>query len=87
MSDEITQKIRAIIAAQALIEPDDLDDSASLETLGLDSLALLEVVFAIEEQFGISIPFNANDSAGQSFDTSSVGGMIEAFRGLIAKSA
>ena len=34
---------------------------ATLEDLGIDSLGLVEAVFAIEEAFDIQVPFNANE--------------------------
>ena len=34
---------------------------ATLEDLGIDSLGLVEAIFAIEEAFDIQVPFNAND--------------------------
>ena len=37
-----------------------LQASATLEGLGLDSLAVIEFLFQIEDQFGIQIPDQAN---------------------------
>jgi acyl carrier protein len=38
------------------IEPSSLDPSASIRGAGLDSLALVEFLFAVEDRFGISLP-------------------------------
>ena len=38
------------------IEPSALDPSASIRAAGLDSLALVEFLFAVEDRFGISLP-------------------------------
>ena len=53
----------------------------ALETLGLESLDVLELTFAIEEKFNIEIPFNANTE----FDFKTVGELVHAVEGLVAK--
>jgi acyl carrier protein len=40
---------------------------ATLEDLGIDSLGLVESIFAIEEAFDIQVPFNANEPERQRF--------------------
>ena len=54
----ITQQVRQAVvrALQLEIEPDDLDDDEPLfgET-GADSIASLELVFVIEDEFGIVV--------------------------------
>ena len=72
----IRDRILAILAAQALISPEVLRLEARPEDLGLDSLALVEAIFALEEAFDISIPFNAQDPAASRFDTSTIGAMV-----------
>lgn len=42
------------------IDEDKLLPGATLESLGLDSLAVIEFLFQIEDQFGIQIPDQAN---------------------------
>ncbi len=80
--DETTKKVIAIIAEQAMLRPDEVKLDASPEDLGLDSLALVEIVFAIEEAFDISIPFNANEAGSSDFDISSVEKIAEAVKAL-----
>ena len=55
------------------------------EELGIDSLGLVEAIFAIEEQFDISVPFNANDPSESDFDISSVAKIVEGIEKLIAE--
>lgn len=78
------EKIIAIIADQAMIDPADVARDASLADLGIDSLGLVECIFAIEESFDITVPFNANDPAASDFDISSVGAVIAAVKQLQA---
>lgn len=55
--DEITQKVRVVIADQLNVEEDDVsEDSAFVDDLGADSLDIVELVMALEEEFGIAIP-------------------------------
>ena len=54
---DIRSKVIEIIADQAIVEPSDLSDESTLESLGIDSLGLVESIFAIEEAFNIQIPF------------------------------
>ena len=57
----------------------------TLEDLGIDSLGLVESIFAIEEAFDISIPFNANEPTESDFDISSVGSIVAGIKKLIAE--
>jgi acyl carrier protein len=75
-------RIIAIIAEQAMLEPGDVTLDASLADLGIDSLGLVECIFAIEEGFDITVPFNANDPSASDFDISSVGAIIAAVKQL-----
>jgi acyl carrier protein len=84
MSDEITRKIIAVIAEQAVLDPAEIGLASTPEDLGIDSLGLVEAVFAIEEAFDITIPFNANDPKDSEFDISTVGSIVEAVKGLVA---
>lgn len=83
----LDDQIIAIIAEQAMLEPDDIARDASLADLGIDSLGLVECIFAIEERFDITVPFNANDPAQSDFDISSVAAIIGAVRQLQADQA
>ncbi len=79
----IRDRILQIIAAQALIDPADLRLDARPEDIGLDSLGLVEAIFALEEEFDIVIPFNAQDPGASSFDTSTIGAVVAAVEALV----
>jgi acyl carrier protein len=55
---------------------DDVALDATLEDLGIDSLGLVESIFAIEEAFDIQVPFNANEPEESDFDISSVAAIV-----------
>jgi acyl carrier protein len=78
-------KVIAIIAEQAVLEPSDVSPESTLEDLGIDSLGLVESIFAIEEEFDISIPFNANNPEESDFDISNVSAIIAGIEKLIAE--
>ncbi|QQA41164.1 acyl carrier protein [Pelagovum pacificum] len=80
---EVRDRVIEIIAEQALMEPGDVKPEMTLDDLGIDSLGLVESIFAIEEAFDINVPFNANDPADSEFDISSVNSMIRAVEGLV----
>ena len=55
--DEIMDKVRAVIVDQLDVEEDDVTEDASfVDDLNADSLDIVELVMALEEEFGISIP-------------------------------
>lgn len=77
-------RIIGIIAEQALLEPKDVSMDATLEDLGVDSMALVEAVFTMEEAFDIDIPFNANEPQASDFDISSVRTIVDGVARLVA---
>ena len=85
MGETIRDKVIAIIAEQAMLEVADVSVEATLEELGIDSMGLVESIFAIEEGFDIQVPFNANEPDAGDFDISSVAAIIKAVEGLVAE--
>ncbi|WGW02638.1 acyl carrier protein [Tropicibacter oceani] len=81
----VTDKVIEIIAEQAMLEPSDVALESTPESLGIDSLGLVESIFAIEEAFDISIPFNANDPSESDFDISTVASIVAGIEKLIAE--
>ncbi|MAN56422.1 MAG: acyl carrier protein [Paracoccus sp. (in: a-proteobacteria)] len=87
MTDQIESRIREIVAEQAMLDPEQVTSEATPEELGIDSLGLVESIFALEEEFDISIPFNANEPEKSDFDISNMGTIIAAVRRLVAQKA
>ena len=83
----VTDKIIEIIAEQAVLETSDVTLESTLEDLGIDSLGLVESIFAIEEEFDITVPFNANEPSNSDFDISSVYKIIEGVTRLVNEQA
>ena len=57
MSDDIEKKVREIICQQLEISPDKVKlEARFIDDLKADSLAVVELVLALEENFNIEIP-------------------------------
>lgn len=82
---ELSEKVIAIIAEQAMLDAADVTPDSTLEDLGIDSLGLVESIFAIEEAFDVSVPFNANDPGESDFDISDVKSIIAGVAKLLAE--
>ncbi|MEM7644804.1 MAG: acyl carrier protein [Pseudomonadota bacterium] len=83
MTEEIRAKVHEIVAEQAMVDPPDVSDEMTPEDLGIDSMGLVEAIFAIEEAFDIQVPFNANEPQKSDFDYSSVGAIVRAVHRLV----
>ena len=83
----VKDQVIGIIAEQAVLEPSDVTMDSTLEDLGIDSLGLVESIFAIEEAFDITIPFNANEPDASDFDISSVSAIVAGIEQLMAEKA
>ncbi len=54
---DIQERVKAIIADQLGVDESDITSEASfVDDLGADSLDTVELVMALEEEFGIEIP-------------------------------
>ena len=78
--DEVEQRIREIIAREAKVEPARITPEATIQDLGIASVDLVQIMFAIEESFDIYL---AEQDVG--LDVQNVGQVIEAVRRLVAE--
>lgn len=57
MADQIFDKVKAIIVDQLGVGEDEVSMEASfIEDLGADSLDIVELIMALEEEFEIEVP-------------------------------
>ncbi|MCV2449306.1 MULTISPECIES: acyl carrier protein [Paracoccus] len=84
---EVRDRIIRIVAEQAMLDPSELKLDMSPQDIGIDSLGLVESIFAIEEAFDISVPFNANEPEKSEFDISTLGAIVSAVEKLVAEKA
>ena len=62
---DIAQKVKEIVAQQLDVDiAEDKDEAQFIEDLGADSLAIVELVLAFEEQFEIDIPDEDTEKIG-----------------------
>jgi len=55
--EELFDKVKAVIVDQLGVDEDEvLEEAAFVDDLGADSLDIVELVMALEEEFGVSIP-------------------------------
>jgi acyl carrier protein len=78
MSEELTRKILNVIAESQKLAPEKVTIDSTFEELGIDSLDGVNILFALENAFNISIP----DEGVQSIRT--VRQMVEALEKLFA---
>jgi acyl carrier protein len=83
--DDVEAALLDIIAKESSVERDKITHESTMEDLGIESIEMVEILFAIEEHFDIEVPYNANvqDAAGVEFNT--VGDVIEVVGALVAK--
>jgi len=84
---DITSRVIKIVADQAMLDPSDVTLESTLEDIGIDSLGLVESIFAIEEEFDVSVPFNANEPEASTFDISTVGKIVEGIEHLLQETS
>ena len=62
---DIAEKVREIVSQQLDVDIAEVKDAAQfIEDLGADSLAIVELVLAFEEQFEIDIPDEDTEKIG-----------------------
>ena len=83
LSDDIAERVIDIVAGKSMLERESISVTSTMEDLGIDSLALVELVFAVEEAFDVQVPYNANEPDNSEFDISTVGAVIESVRKLL----
>ena len=77
---DVAADVIAIIAKKVPGEKKDIKLSDNLQELGLESIDALEMIFDLEEKFGIQIPYNANSAAT---DFATVGDVVKAIQNLV----
>ena len=82
---DLEKRVIEIIAEQAMLEVSDVTSESKLDELGVDSLVLVESIFAFEEAFDITIPFNANEPEAGEFDISSVASIVSGIERLVSE--
>ena len=80
--DQLAQDIISKIKAHADPEMGDITLETDLKDLGIHSLELTEIIFDLEEAYGIEVEMNTAEAWSK---LSNVGDIVDAVRVLIAK--
>ena len=80
--DDLAREIIAKVQAHADPSAGEITPETELAALGIHSLELTEIIFDIEEAYGIEVEMNTVDAWNK---LKNVGDMVDAVRDLIAK--
>jgi nodulation protein F len=81
MADQLETDIIERIKAHADPQAGEITTATDLSSLGIHSLELTEIIFDLEESYGIEVDMNAAEAWNK---LQNVGDIIEAVRSLIA---
>ncbi|MEO7141985.1 MAG: phosphopantetheine-binding protein [Bryobacteraceae bacterium] len=56
MSEDVSRRVIAVVAATQHLAPETITLDSTFEQLGIDSLDGIGILFAIENEFNVSIP-------------------------------
>jgi acyl carrier protein len=74
---DVECSVLEIIARKAKVEPAALNRATEISALNLDAMDMLETVFEIEEQFDISVAYNANEASSRDTGFNTVGDVVD----------
>ena len=83
MDLRVKERVLEILTNHGQLTREDISMSSTLESLGIDSVGVVEVIFAIEEEFDINIPYNANETLSKRLDFSNVLSIVELVSELV----
>jgi acyl carrier protein len=58
----VLEQVTKIVAKQLGKDPSEFNESTDLQEAGFESLDVIEMIFNLEDEFKIDIPFNANEA-------------------------
>lgn len=80
---DIEASLLEIIKNHAVGLTGELTRDTAVSDLGIDSFAIVEIIYEVEEKLGVEVPFNANENPFG--DMKSVGDLIDALDALMKK--
>ena len=83
----IEQKVLELVGEQAGLDPKEVSLNSKFEDLNLDSVAIVELVFMLEETFKISIPFEGLDESELKRNFNTVSSLINLLEDLLMRNA
>lgn len=81
---ETREAVYEILKNHAENDTGGMCDASTLEAMGIDSLAVIEIIYDVEEKFDITVPdLSEIEGIEDSFET--VGDVVKAIGGLVIK--
>jgi len=80
----VEERLINLIAEQAMLDTSDVTRDSTFDALGIDSVGVIECIFAIEEEFDISIPFDPSTD-NTAFDLSNLASIAAEIEKLLAR--
>lgn len=77
----VESEILEIVAGKVSVDKALVTRDARMEDLEIESLDIVEIIFAIEEKYDIEVPYNANSSDDE-FET--IGDVVTAVEAVVA---
>jgi acyl carrier protein len=81
----VLEQVTKIVAKKLDKDPSGFNESTDLQEVGIESLDVIEMIFNLEDEFKIDIPFNANEADTTQMRT--VGDIARMVETLIANKA
>ena len=85
--DNIEERILELVGEQTGVDPKQIPLNRKFEDLNLDSVAIVELVFSLEETFDISIPFEGLDESEVKKNFNTVSSLADHLKTLLQKNA
>ena len=85
--ENIEEKVLELVRKQTGIDPKKITLNRKFEDLNLDSVAIVELVFSLEETFDISIPFEGLDESEINKHFYNVSSLADHIKDLLQKNA
>ena len=81
--DKIEEQVLELIGELAGIDPKEISLFSKFEDLNLDSVAIVELIFLLEERFDISIPFEGLEESELKRNFYTISNLINHVKGLL----
>ena len=83
--NKIEKQVLELVGEQTGIEKKKISLSCKFEDLNLDSVALVELIFSLEERFNITIPFEGIDEIELKKNFNTVSSLVSHLRELLQR--
>ena len=81
--DKIEERVLGLVGEQAGVDPKEISLFSKFEDLNLDSVAIVELIFSLEEAFNVSIPFEGLDESELKRNFNNISSLIDHLKGLL----